>query len=563
MNRTYQPLWIFVIIVLATGMFFPKLMDYDAAEYASIAMHMNQHNSWSSIINRHYDTGVAYDYLDKPHVLFWSAWPGFKLFGMHDYGYRFMSIIMSLLAALATLRLGTTLYNKRVGQMASLMFITSQAIILANHDVRTDSLLTSFVILAVWQLVLFVQKNKWQNLIWAGAFLAGGVGTKGMIAVLVSGCILFFYLLAQRNFKTLFTWKWVILIASFVVFLSPVLYFYYVQFDLHPEKFINGGYGTSGIKFILWTQSFERFAGDRAMVNSPEFSFFFHTLLWAMLPWSILCYAGVANRIKEAIATKGASLFQREQLTFIGVWAMFFVMSMSSFKLPHYLNVLFPFMAIFTAAYLHRLFEKGDFKTLRAFRTVQWVIIAVLGILFVALNGWAFPMKDWKVMIAFLFFATGLIVYFRTSKADPLDRVWIPSAAIILLVNFVLNVHFYPQLDKYQGGSAMAEAIEEKKIDMNQVVLYHTVIRTFDFYTGTWRPMLNDAALKQKLEAKEKVLVFTNEYGLEQLSKSFTYNTVLKRPDFHITALDGKFLNPKTRDETYTHVHLVELINVK
>jgi hypothetical protein len=38
---------------------------------------------------------------------------------------------------------------------------------------------------------------------------------------------------------------------------------------------------------------------------------------------------------------------------------------------------------------------------------------------------------------------------------------------------------------------------------------------------------------------------------------------VLKRPDFHITALDGKFLNPKTRDETYTHVHLVELTGWK
>ncbi|HSC54634.1 MAG TPA: glycosyltransferase family 39 protein [Phnomibacter sp.] len=563
MNRTYLPLWIFIIIVLATGMFFPKLMDYDAAEYASIAMHMNQNNSWTSIINRHYDTGVAYDYLDKPHLLFWSAWAGFKLFGMHDYGYRFVSVLMSLLAALATLRLGTALYNKRVGQIASIMFITSQAIILANHDVRTDSLLTSFVILAVWQLVLFIQKNKWTHLIWAGAFLACGVGTKGMIAVLVSGCIVFFYLLGQRNFKALFNWKWIILVASFVFFLSPVLYFYYVQFDLHPEKFINGSYNTSGIKFILWTQSFERFAGDRAMVNSPEFSFFFHTLLWAMLPWSILCYSGVFNRIKEAVVTKGASLFKREQLTFIGVWAMFIIMSMSSFKLPHYLNVLFPFMAIFTAAYIHRLFEQGKFKTLRAFRTVQWVIIGILGLLFVAINGWAFPMSNWKIIVAFLLFAAGLIVYFYFQKSDPLDKVWIPSAAVVLMVNFVLNVHFYPQIDKYQGGSSMAEAIQEEKIDMNNVVLYHTVIRTFDFYTGTWRPMLDDAALQQKLAANEKVLVFTNEYGLEKLSKTFTYTTVLKRPDFHITALGGKFLNPKTRDSTYTYVHLVALNGLK
>ncbi len=563
MNKTYWPLWLLLILVLAAGMFFPKLMDTDAPEYAGIAMHMHQQNNWADIVNRTYENGQAYDYLDKPHVLFWSAWPGYQLFGATDYGYRLVSILMSLLAAMATAKLGGLLYNKRVGQVAALMFMTSQAILLANHDVRTDSLLTSFVVLAVWQLVLFIQKNKWQHLLWAGAFLAGGVGTKGMIAVLVVGSVTFFYLLGQRNFKTLFTWKWAILLASFLVFLSPVLYYYYQQFDLHPEKLVNGSYGMSGIKFLLWTQSFERFAGDRTFVDNPEFSFLFHSLLWAMLPWSVLCYSAVVARIKEAGQTRGKSLWQVEQLTFAGVWAMFIFMSMSSFKLPHYINVLFPFMSIFTAQFVHQFFQKGNFKALRIIRNFQWVIVGILGVLFVVLNGWAFPVQHWGVALAILLFAAIIIWYFLRTPTNLFDKAWVPSAATILLVNFGLNLNFYPQIARYQGGSAMAEVVKEMRVDKQQLFLYHTVLRSFDFYLQDWRPMLSDTAIRDRIAAKQPTIIFTNDDGIALLQKSFVLQELSKQPDFHITGLNAQFINPKTRSNSYGFVHLVAVAGVK
>jgi 4-amino-4-deoxy-L-arabinose transferase-like glycosyltransferase len=559
MNRTYAPLWIFIAAVLITGMFFPKLMDTDAPEYASIAMHMEQQDQWGTVVNRTYNDGQPYDYLDKPHVLYWSAWPGFKLFGITDAGYRLGSILMSLLAALATLRLGALLYNKRVGQMAALMFLSTQAIILANHDVRTDSLLASFVVLAVWQLVLYVEKNNWINLIWAGAFLAGGVGTKGMIAALVTGSVLFFYLLGKKDWKHILEWKWLLLVGSFFLFLSPVLYLYYVQFDLHPEKFVNGGYGTSGIKFILWTQSFERFAGDRQFVDNPEFSFFFHTLLWALLPWSIICYGGVLNRMKNLFATKGSSFFSKEQLTFAGVWAMFLLMSKSSFKLPHYLNVLFPFMCIFTAGYLFELFNSGNTKSLRLYRGLQWVVIGALGVLLVVINGWAFPVKEWWIILLFLVLCAVAFWYFRSSTFDQLDRVWIPSAVIILLVNVLLNTNFYPQVDQYQAGSSIAQETKKQGIPVEDIYLYSSLYRSFDFYLNEWRPMLTEEQIMEKQKAGNPIYLFTNEEGLQKLKTQFRFDIVIKNPDFHITGLNGKFLNPSTRDQSYKYAYLVKL----
>ncbi len=559
-NRlVYAPLWILVVVVLAVGMFLPKLMDYDAAEYAGIAMHMEQQGDYTNIINRTYATGDAYDYLDKPHVLFWSTWPGFKLFGIGHAGYRLVSILMSLLAAFATARLGSLLYNKRVGQIAALMFISSQAILLANHDVRTDSLLTSFVVLAVWQLVLYVQQGKWWQLIWAGAFLAGGVGTKGMIAVMVAGCVLFFYLLARRDWGRLFHWHWLVLVASFFLFLSPVMFYYYQQFDLHPEKLVNGATGMSGIKFLLWTQSFERFAGDRTFVDNPEFSFFFHTILWALLPWSVLYYAATFKRLSGLWKSKGKSFFTLEQLSFAGTWMMFLVMSKSSFKLPHYLNVLFPFMTILTAAFLYQLLEAGKLKLLRSFQMVQWGIVIILGILMTVINGWAFPMGNLALIISTITFLGIAIVLAKLAINDEVDKIWVPSFVAIMVVNFILNAHFYPAINAYQGGSTMAAYIKENKMDTSSIYLYNETVRSFDFYLQNWRPMVTNRQIDSLQQQGKAVVLFTHDRGLDTLQQAFTVESIHRVPDFHITGLNGKFLNPSTRQQSHGYMHLVRV----
>jgi hypothetical protein len=187
------------------------------------------------------------------------------------------------------------------------------------------------------------------------------------------------------------------------------------------------------------------------------------------------------------------------------------------------------------------------------------VVIGALAIAFVGINGWAFPLTDWKLLLAFLAMVSLSIIYFLRTAHDKLDRVWVPSAVVILLVNFVLNTHFYPQIAQYQGGSAMADTLKKEKVDLKQVYLYHTVIRSFDFYTASWRPMLHNEQIKTLQANGEPVLIFTNEDGLKKLKEAFSFSIVYKKPDFHITGLNGQFLNPQTRPSSYGYVYLVKL----
>ncbi len=557
-NRNlYRIVWFLVGVVLVMGCIFPPLMDYDAAEYAGIAMNMLQEHDWINIINRQYGSGELYDYLDKPHMLFWSALVGYKLLGLNHMGYRLFSILLTLAAAFATGRLGRRLYNEQVGRWAALFFVTAQSILHANHDVRTDSLLTSFVILAVWQVVVFLDTRKTVPLFAGFVFLAFGVGTKGMIAALTAGCLVFFYLVGKKAWRQVFDWKWILGIAAFAIGLSPFLALYYLQFDLHPEKLVNGSTGTSGVKFLLWSQSFERFAGGRSFVSSPEYSFFLHTFLWAFLPWSLLTVFGVAGRIRDGIQTRFQAFFQKEELTFAGVWVMFFIMSLSKFKLPHYLNILFPFFAVFTAAYLWESRSKNNERWGRILLGLHYALIGGLLLLLLVLTAWSFPLKNPWVVLGALGFLGFLVYLVRMKHSAWPDRLVLFSATGILLVNFILNTHFFPALEQYQAGSTMAAAVEKEGIPRDQVYGYGEVVRTFDFYSGRYVPMLTDQEIRQKIGEGQPFYVFAPAPHSDLLHQRFpTAELVMETPDKHITKLSPSFFHPEKRLEGLPHAGL-------
>ena len=134
------------------------------------------------------------DYLDKPHLLFWSAMAGYRALGVHDFSYRLPSVLVSLLGAFSCGRLARRLYGPRAGQLAPLLFITAQSILLGDHDVRMDALLTGFTAFALWQLVRFVETEELGSLVLGSVGLGLAVSSKGMVAAALTGLCLVLFL---------------------------------------------------------------------------------------------------------------------------------------------------------------------------------------------------------------------------------------------------------------------------------------------------------------------------------------------------------------------------------
>lgn len=547
-------LWILVVCVTLTGLFLPPLMGNDAPEYATIALRMHRDHDYVNIINR------DYDYLDKPHILFWSASLGYTLFGVHDWSYRLISVVVCFAGAFATYRLGTVLYNKTVGHIAALMFIAAQAIILGNHDVRTDALLTGLVIISIGQFVEYIERKKLFSMLIAAAALGLAVGTKGMIAVLVTGCCLFFYLLSQRKWDELLDWKWLAGLGVFLLSLSPVLYCYYLQFDLHPEKFVNNAYGTSGVEFLLWTQSFERLAAthERGAMN-PEFLFLHHNFLWSFLPWTLLALAACFERIKDFFVTGYRALFTREQLTFLAPLIMFTFMSLSKFKLPHYMNVLFPMIAIATAAFLFNCIKSKSFFWRRYCIISQDIILVLIIAATLLLNVWAFSLEHWTLAVIAAIFLVLIMLSLRYGKRKLLQKFWVPSLIAILGFNFLMHTNIYPQLGQYQAGSSLAVKSKQAEINYQKVYTFNYIFRSFDFYSGVITPQINLQEVRKKIQDGGQFYLLVNERGRTDLLKnSIGFRERFKTPDIPITRLKLKFLNPETREETLKYAYLLE-----
>jgi len=235
-------------IVYIIGLFVP-LMDNDSAHHANIALRMYLTGDYVNLI----DNGK--DYLDKPHLHFWLCALSYKIFGVTTFAYKFPSFLFSLLGIYSTYRLGKSLYNNETGKLAALILDSSFAFILANNDVRMDAILTASIAFATWQLVEFIQSKKLLNIAGAAMGLAMGFSTKGHIAVFVPAIAALSYMMFRKEWKLLFTWKWLVLIGLFVVFIAPVVYCYYLQYNLHPEKVVRGKDHINGVKFILLTQS--------------------------------------------------------------------------------------------------------------------------------------------------------------------------------------------------------------------------------------------------------------------------------------------------------------------
>lgn len=540
-RTTYLFLFSLLGLVYIAGLFVP-LMDNDSAHHADIALHMYLTGDYTSLVDH------GGDYLDKPHFHFWLCAFSYKIFGVSGFAYKLPSFLFTLLGTFSTYRLGKALYNKETGKLAALIVATAFGYILANNDVRMDAILTACIVFSVWQLVEFVQRQRIINVAGAALGLAMGFSTKGHIAVFVPAVAMLFYVLYKKDGKILLNWKWLLMAALFALLIAPVVYCYYLQFNLHPEKVVRGKDHINGIKFILLNQSVERFSGTMGSDAKHDYFFFLHSFLWAFAPWSIIAYLAVAGRIRSFLRRK------EEWLTTGVFLTMLVVVSLSGFKLPHYLNVVFPTTAVLAAHYLvSKEAKPGVAKTIFIIQSCLAVLL-LLGLAII--NAWAFPVSSIAVVVL-LIMLLALVFYFFISKLlEPLQKAVGLSAAVIILVFFLLNTNFYPKLLRYQAGKQMAELTKGKVNPADVYFWNNNFSSSYNFYSHSLHQSFTDSAWQP---GKKIWLAFDVKNEDEIRQAGYHIGQRYEVIDFEVTKLDIKFINPQKRESQCSKMVIGEL----
>ncbi len=548
-NIRYWFLLSLVFLVYLAGMF-ATLFENDSAQFAVMAMRMVQENDFLSLFKG------PEEYLDKPHLHYWLAAIAFKIFGLHDWAYRIPALLATLMGAYSCYGLGKLLYDRNTGKLAALIFLTSQTIILSVIDVRTDAVLTGFAILAIWQLAAYIETKNLKHIA-LGAFAAAmAFSTKGQIALLVVGFPMICHLYFTGKWQRLFDWRVLVGVMVFVVSIAPMLYAYYHQFDLHPEKIIRGRGERSGLFFIFWEQSFERMSGEGIGKNSSDYFFFFHTFLWVFIPWTVLGLAAYLTKAKQLIRLRFQYRQGSELLTFGGITLIFVIISFAQFKLPHYLNIVMPLFSVLTASYLNGLYLDSRSKTIKVMLGIQYFILSVVFIAVSFVVFFVFKLER-PIDYIWMFLLGSLAIYYCLKREAYFPRIITVAAISAIALNAVLNAHFYPALLKYQAGSEMAKRIAKEEIPVDKIYkLSERYTWSMDFYNQ--RPVII-SSIEEIKDLKNIWVYLTNDELIELRKLGFDWDRQFTEEDFRITRLQAKFLDPSTRKRVLEKMHLIHI----
>lgn len=545
-TNSYKWLYIFIaaaVLVNFSGLFV-TIIGPDGTLYATIAKTM--------VLKHDYVNLYAYgaDWLDKPHFPFWVTALFFNLFGINTWAYKLPGILFVMMGAVYTYLFAKRLYNKEIALWSVLILLTAQHIVLSDNDVRAEPYLTGLIVASVYHFYRAYKLSNYWHLIAGCAFTACSIMTKGMFAIIPIGGAIALHLIIRKDWKNLFSWKWLIAIILSLVFILPELYCLYEQFDVHPEKVVFGQHGISGLKWFFWGSQFGRFLNTGPIKGSGDPTFFIHTTLWAFLPWSLLLFAAIFQFIRKGIKNVQA----QEWYCICGSLLTFLVFSASKFQLPYYLNIVYPFFAIINAQYLCNLKTE---KSLSAVRIVQIVVISILILLVFALHYFFRPESfNWLTGIILILLLVAIILLPRAITSKVFWRIGISTLLVSFFVNLYLNLAFYPSLLHYQALTEAAFWINKYNPDKLPVVQSGDVPFALEFYLH--QPLTNmNPDGKGALPPKPFILVAQTNIVDNLQAQGWHIQHIKTFERYWISRLKPVFLNRATRKQALTYSEIV------
>jgi len=517
--------------------------------------------NWMEIHNRYGD------YLDKPPLLFWLSSMSMWLMGISNFAYKLPSFFFGILAVYSTIRLTELIYNRITALLAGLMVVSCLGFFIMMNDVRTDTLLMGAFAFSLWQLMLYVKTKSWRALVLGFTGIGLAMLAKGPLGLVMPVFALSCEFAYKRQWVNFFRWQWLLGLVIVGVILTPMCIGLYNQFDLHPEKTINGQTGVSGLEFYFWTQSFGRITGDSdwgtKFDNGATNFFFTHTFMWAFFPWSILTVLGLAKNLFVLIRSRFKAGYMNEMLATGGFVLIFLALSASKYKLPHYIYITFPLAAIIAARFLvadllqpTRRIIAGIAIGLSSLFTVLLFTVAGLILFFI------FPGAELLTLliVAVLLISAVLIFIRKKSRAE---RILLPLLIGLMACYYTGFAQFYPELLKYQVSNTVGRSIVANHVSPEAFKMHHEVFQhSLDFYShgAPGYSDLDSSVAIPLINKYGSLWIYTDRSGYEEiLGMRYDVTTIEEYKRFPVQFLTFEFLNPETRAAKLEPMYLVML----
>jgi 4-amino-4-deoxy-L-arabinose transferase-like glycosyltransferase len=328
-----------LLILLAITFYFSKLggnglANWDDCYYAHKAKEILRTGDW---LTMHYNGTPAFD---NPPFYLWLLVVAYKIFGVTEYAAKFPSALMGVAAVALTFALARRLFNAWIGFLSGVVLATTTVFNKYARHAMMDVALTFFVTLALFSLMLALQKDKRYFLLW-GFCISICILIKSVLGIFPL-LISVLFLAVTRRFNVFLTWQfW----SGSLIIAALGGAWYVHQYLNHGQDFIDVHF-----RWLILQRGF-------SIAPQPWFEHFsyFKDLLTYYWPWLPLCVIGLIKLLKQSRQQNESAL-----LLLIWISAFLVILSLMQSRKVWYIMPIFPAMAMVSALAMAPLFsEKG------------------------------------------------------------------------------------------------------------------------------------------------------------------------------------------------------------
>jgi 4-amino-4-deoxy-L-arabinose transferase-like glycosyltransferase len=353
-------------LVFGTLIFFvlgrAPLANPDEGRYAQIPREMLARGDW--VTPRLNET----PYFEKPPLVYWCVGLAISLFGPGELAARATPALFGLAGILLTYAAARRLHGRVAGLAAaavlgtSLLYYALSRILLLDMAVSVLMSATLFCFILGVRTPPGAERRWWFYGLYASAALA--TLAKGMIGFLLTGAVMFLWLLIFNQWKRL---RPLYLPSGLILFLAIAAPWHVLAARRNPEW----------THFYFVHVHLERFT-TTAHARFEPWWYFGPVLLLGLFPWTGFLWSAV----REAIAGGWQRRKENADAWFLVLWAafVFLFFSKSQSKLIPYILPVFPPLAVLIGAWLARREEEAAPHRLRVGLRVFAFMCGLLGV---------------------------------------------------------------------------------------------------------------------------------------------------------------------------------------
>jgi 4-amino-4-deoxy-L-arabinose transferase-like glycosyltransferase len=413
-----------------------SLWDNSEPTYGEIVKELVRTGDWLTL---HFDYKPWFIH---PPLWFWTAALSVKVFGLDEFALRLPSAIFGVLTAIAVYLAGRRLYGELAGLCSALALGTSLEVIVLSRLAYLDSMLLFFTtVSSLW--IFFAVRDGDRRAFWK-AIVAAALGTltKGPIAVVLPLLVLVVFLIwTRRPF-----WRGLPWIGSTIVYLVVAGSWFGAEWSVNGDVFLRSYFGASNVGRFL--SPFENQPGP----------------FWYYLPVTAIGFFPFVAFLPKGVKTAWQRWTEDERYLLVAAVVPFIFFSFAQTKLPNYIVVVFPSLAIMVGRVLGDAIAGNNLATLRGaliFLPASLVLVSA-GVILYGESQHAGPFQALAPSLAvlgWLVVPTAIATLVLTYLAR---RVWIaPVGLAVMMAGFITAVVFaiLPQVEAFKPMKSMAAVV--------------------------------------------------------------------------------------------------------